>query len=146
VIVRFIDNLDEVTVVFLALNNCSKSPPGQFLIELIFLLGQVNSSICSKVLSVLSDQSLKVLQCFAPLDPACDFLSYHFDLVSHCSEELLHLGDHVRFHIIRINLSHFAETVLVGLVFTVELALQISGNQGGKQVLRLFGLLALDSL
>jgi hypothetical protein len=48
------------------------------------------------------------------------------------------------FHVFRVNLRDIAKAILICFVFFVEFTLQITGNQGGEEVLGLSLVLIFD--
>ena len=75
-----------------------------------------------------------------------DLLTNCLDLVTHVKEEVIDLSHHKRLDILGVNFSNIAETVLVLFVLSVELALQVTGNQGCEHLLWLVLYLNLTPL
>lgn len=140
------DNFNNTVVVFLSFDHSRKSTSCQFLVKLIFLLSQINSSVRSKVLFILGDQILQILQGFTALYSTSHLWAYYLYLTSHSSKEFLNLLYHVGFYVFRIDFSNIAKAVLVGFVFSVKFTLEIASNQGSEQMLGLFRVFAFDYL
>jgi len=142
----FVKDLDDAVVVLLTLDNSSVPATGEFFIELFLLSGQIDTGVGAHVLFILCDEHLEIGEGLAGLDTRIDLLTDLLDMGAHISEEVLNLGDHESLDVLRINLSHITETVLILHVLAVELPLEISGDQSCEHLLRFLSRLGLDSL